>query len=261
MYKDITHFMGTCESCQVHSNIHHRDELQLTYPLTIHFKWMVDLVSMSMGVGQMKYLVLAREDLTNQVEGRTLANKTTAGVCKFLLEDVICRYRCVGNIVADKGELNAHEAIEIFERLGVKLSLAISYNLEENGNIERRHGPIVKAIVRACDGRVRNWPRLLPYALWANRTTHSSCYRLGTLTYPLSFELGVKVTVWHERGHYGLLSPYNVDVDQDFLRQYLATTRINKWHRDQRRQVLNYAKGRRLAIQKLQHPLRVLFLV
>ena len=87
------------------------------------------------------------------------------------------------------------------------------------------------------------------------------CYRLGTLTYTLSFELGVKVTVWRERGHYGLLSPYSVDVDQDFLRQYLATTRINKWHRDQRRQVLNYAKGRRLAIQKLQHPLRVLFLV
>ena len=112
--------------------------------------------------------------MKNQVEGRALTNKTTTGVCKFLLEDVICRYGCVGKIVADRGELNAHEAIEIFERLGVKLSLAISYNLEENGNIERRHGPIVKAIVRACDGRVGNWPRLLPYALWANRTSHSS---------------------------------------------------------------------------------------
>ena len=44
---------------------------------------MVDLVSMPMGVGQMKYLVLAREDLTNQVEGRALTNKTTAVVCKF----------------------------------------------------------------------------------------------------------------------------------------------------------------------------------
>ena len=32
----------------------------------------------------------------------------------------------------------------------------------------------LKAIVRACEGRVGNWPRLLPYALWADRTTHSS---------------------------------------------------------------------------------------
>ena len=52
MYKDVAHFVGTCESYQVHSNIQHRDELHLTYLLTIHLKWIVDLVSMSMGVGQ-----------------------------------------------------------------------------------------------------------------------------------------------------------------------------------------------------------------
>ena len=174
MYKDVLHFVSTCESCQVHSSVRHRDGLRPTYPLTIHFKWMVDLVSMPMGVGQMKYLVLAREDLTNQVEGRALANKTTAAVCKFLLEEVVCRYGCVGKIVADRGELDAHEAMELFERLGVNLSLTTAYNPEANGKIERGHGPIVKAIVRACDGRVGNWPRLLPYALWADRTTHSS---------------------------------------------------------------------------------------
>ena len=66
--QDVSHFVGTCESCQMHLNIRHRDQLQPTYPLTIYFKWMVDLVSMSMELGQMKYLVLAREDLTNQVD-------------------------------------------------------------------------------------------------------------------------------------------------------------------------------------------------
>ena len=55
MYKDVAYFVETCESCQIY----------LTYPLTILFKWMVDLVSMPMGVGQMKYLVLGRDDLTN----------------------------------------------------------------------------------------------------------------------------------------------------------------------------------------------------
>ena len=101
IYKDVLYFDSTCESCQVHSNMRHCDELRPTYPLTIHFKWMVDLV------GQMKYLVLAREDLTNQVEGCALTNKTTAVVCKFLLEDVVCRYGYVGKIVADRGELDA----------------------------------------------------------------------------------------------------------------------------------------------------------
>ena len=95
----------------------------------------------------MKYLVLAREDLTNQVEGCALTNKTTAVVCKFLLEDVVCRYGCVGKIVADRGELDAREAMNLFERLGVKLSLTNAYNPEANGKIERGHGPIVKALV------------------------------------------------------------------------------------------------------------------
>ena len=56
----------------MHSIVRHRDELHPTYPLTVHFKWMVDLVTMSMGVGQMRYFVLDREDLTNQVECRAL---------------------------------------------------------------------------------------------------------------------------------------------------------------------------------------------
>ena len=113
-------------------------------------------------------MVPSASNLTNQVEGRALTNKTTATVCKFLIEDVICRYGCVGKIVADQGELDTEEAEELFGRLGVKLSLTTAYNLEANGKIERGHGPIVKAIVRACDGQVSNWPRLLPYALWVD---------------------------------------------------------------------------------------------
>ena len=117
---------------------------------------MVDLVTMPIGEGQKRYLVLAREDLTNQVEGRALTNKTTAAVCRFLIKEVICRYGCVGKIVVDRGELDAEEAEELFDRLGVKLSLTTAYNPEANGKIERGHGPIVKALVRACEGRVGN---------------------------------------------------------------------------------------------------------
>ena len=83
-------------------------------------------------------------------------NKTTTAVCKFLIEDAICRYGCVGMIVADHGELYAEEVEELFDRLGVKLSLTTAYNPKANGKVERGHGPVVKAIVRACEGRVGN---------------------------------------------------------------------------------------------------------
>ena len=83
-------------------------------------------------------------------------NKTIATVCKFLIEDVICRYGCVGKIVADCGELDVKKSWELFDRLGVKLSLTTAYNPKANGKVERGHGPVVKAIVRACEGRVGN---------------------------------------------------------------------------------------------------------
>ena len=68
---------------------------------------MVDLVTMLMGVGQMRYLVLALEDLTSQVEGRAFLTKMTAVVCQFLIEEVVCRYGCMGKIIANRGELDA----------------------------------------------------------------------------------------------------------------------------------------------------------
>ena len=62
-------------------------------------------------MGKVKYMVLGRErDPTNKTEGKEIRNKTTTVVCKFLLEDVICQYGCVREIVANKGELSANDA-------------------------------------------------------------------------------------------------------------------------------------------------------
>ncbi len=174
MYKNVKEFVETCEICQMYSMVRHRDGLHPTFPLAMHYKWAIDLVMMPKGIWQMQYLVLAREDLTNQVEGRALRTKTTNVICKFILEEIICRYGCVGKIIADRGELNAHEAHTFFTKLGIKLSLTTTYNPEANGKIERGHSSIVRALVRACDGKPSEWPRLLPFALWADRTTHSS---------------------------------------------------------------------------------------
>ena len=52
--------------------------------------------------------------------------------------------------------MDAEEAEELFDQLGVKLSLTMAYNPKANGKVEWGHGPIVKAIVCACEGRVGN---------------------------------------------------------------------------------------------------------
>jgi hypothetical protein len=36
------------------------------------------------------------------------------------------------------------------------------------------HSPIFKALVKACNGKVNDWTKLLPFALWIDCTTHST---------------------------------------------------------------------------------------
>ena len=101
-------------------------------------------------------------------------NKTTATICRFLIKDGICQYGCLDRIMADRGELDAHEIAELFNRLEVNLALTKTYNPEANRKFERGCGPIVMSIVCDCNGHVQNWPRLLSYTLWVVRTTHNS---------------------------------------------------------------------------------------
>ena len=131
-------------------------ELHPTFSSTVNLKRMVDMVAMPTRIGQQKYLLLAQEDLSNQVEGRALRKKTSSAVCQFLLEDVFCRYACIGQVVVDRGELNYDEAREFFAKHGVRQTLTTAYNPEANGKIEQGYSPIVRALVKACNGNVKN---------------------------------------------------------------------------------------------------------
>jgi Integrase zinc binding domain/RNase H-like domain found in reverse transcriptase/Reverse transcriptase (RNA-dependent DNA polymerase) len=188
LYKDVEEFVASCTECQLQSKVRYRDELHPTYPLAMHFQWVIDLVAMPSGLWGMKYLVLAREELSNFVEGRALRTKSTEGVCRFILEDIFSRYGSIGRMRADRGELDATEARSFFQRYGVKLRLTTAYNPEANGKSERGHPPIINALVKACKEKPKQWPRLLPFALWADRTTHSTV----TGYMPIELMLGQK---------------------------------------------------------------------
>ncbi|KAL3702292.1 hypothetical protein R1sor_020314 [Riccia sorocarpa] len=188
MYSDVDEFVGSCLHCQFYSKVRHRDGLVPTFPPSIHFRWVLDLVMMPPGLWGMRYLVLAREDLSKFVEGRALRTKSVEGICRFVLEDIVCRYGSVGSLRADRGDLNAEDARTFFRRYGVDLKLTTAMNPEGIGKSERGHPPIVHALVKACNGKPKQWPRLLPFALWADRSTH--CTTTGYM--PVELILGQK---------------------------------------------------------------------
>ena len=70
--------------------------------------------------------------------------------------------------------IRCQRGMRILRKLGVKLALTTAYNLEANGKSERGYSPIVHTLVKACNDKVFDWPKLWPCALWANQTTHNT---------------------------------------------------------------------------------------
>jgi len=174
MYVDVKEYVESCKVCQLYSKIKHRDGLNPTYPLSLHYQWALDIVHMPRGVRGAKYLALAIEDLSSYTEGRALSTNKTEAVCRFVMEDIVARYGCFNRMRADRGELHAIEAVAFFKKFRIKLKLTIAYNPEGNGKSERGHQSIVKALVKAYEGRISLWPNFLPLALMAHRVTCSS---------------------------------------------------------------------------------------
>ena len=195
----IREYVETCDKCQLRSNVQYREKLHPTFSPTIHSRWFVDIVVMPKANG-FRYLIMAREDVTDWVEGRALRDCKAKSWCRFIFEDIICRYGTISNIVADRGELASDEAKEYFKRRRINLRLTTAYNPEANAKVERGHGPVVQAIVKATGNNPAKWPEMLHYALWADRTTagrvrKETPYRLmygQNVVYPIESE----VTSW-----------------------------------------------------------------
>jgi len=127
---------------------------------------------MPLGLLGMKYLVLAKEEFPNFIKGQALRTKSTEGVCRFILEDIFSRYGNIDKMRADCRELNLIEAKEFFDSYETKLRLTIAYNLEANVKSEKRHPPIMNALVKVCKGKPKQQTHLLSFALWVDRTIH-----------------------------------------------------------------------------------------
>lgn len=55
--------------------------------------------------------------------------------------------------------------------------MTITYNLEGNTKHKCGNPPIIKALIRTCNERIRKWPQLLSYAFWIDRIIYSSMTR------------------------------------------------------------------------------------
>ena len=65
---------------------------------------------------------------------------------KFLYEQIISRYGCVGQIVTDHGELDSREGRELCANYGIPLTFSTEYHSQSNSIVEVGHKPVGKAL-------------------------------------------------------------------------------------------------------------------
>ena len=78
-------------------------------------KGAVDVVHMPTGVGNLKYIIVAREDVSRWPEARTIQKGNPETVAKFLEEDMFSRHSCPLQLVVDGGPENKGIVYELCE--------------------------------------------------------------------------------------------------------------------------------------------------
>ena len=97
---------------------------------------LVDVVHMPKGVGEHKYLVVAREDVSEWPEARAIRKANDLTVTNFLKEDVFARHGCPTSIIVDGRSENTGKVDIICDQLRVKKHIITAYHPQANGVVQ-----------------------------------------------------------------------------------------------------------------------------
>ncbi|KAI0997515.1 hypothetical protein K3495_g10672, partial [Podosphaera aphanis] len=170
-YVDCRKFVASCLECQTRTTANLEEALFPTFTGSLFTNLAIDITFMPRTKTGLKYLVLARCDLSNWVEGRAIRNPTAAAVAKFIWEDIICRHGLFGKLVVDGGTEFMGEVVLLLQKYDVNRVQISAYNKRANGMVERGHKPIVQALARMCGDSKDDWNRYLHAVLFADRVT------------------------------------------------------------------------------------------
>ena len=109
-----------------------------------------------------RYLIQARDSLTGYVEWGALRTETGRTIGSFIFEELLCRWGAIREIVTDNGSDYAAALDYLAEKFSISHIRISSYNSRANGVVERAHRTIRDSLVKACEGRINQWPIKAP---------------------------------------------------------------------------------------------------
>jgi len=172
MRADVNHHVKSCHECQIRSLKRFEIPLTVSVSTRLFAKVYIDVMHMPVANG-FHYIVAAKDDLSGTSEAIPLRNATAKALAKFFWEYIYCRYGAPLHVVTDNGP-EVKEAFErLLERMNIPQIKITPYNHHANGVVERGHFIIREALIKACKGRISDWPKRVPEILFADRITIS----------------------------------------------------------------------------------------
>jgi transposase InsO family protein len=170
MKADVQRHVRSCHQCQVRSVKKAEVPIIVSTPSTLFLKIYVDVMFMPQSKSY-RCIAAARDDLSGAAEGRAMRQPNSKSMAKFLWEQVFCRYGAVGQVITDNGSEVEKAFTELMDRFGIPQIRISAYNSKANGVVERGHFIIRESILKACDGKVHQWPAHVSHAFFADRVT------------------------------------------------------------------------------------------
>ena len=170
MREDLIDHIRSCHVCQLRSTKKMHIPVEPSLPSGLFRKVYLDVMKMPEGQGK-HWIVACRDDLSGTTEARAIASDNAKTLAKFFKEQIIYRYGTVEEVVTDNGPSLMGEFAQIVQKFNIHHIKISAYNSQANGVVERGHFNLREAIVKMCGKRIKDWPSILPAAVYADRIT------------------------------------------------------------------------------------------
>jgi hypothetical protein len=103
------------------------------------------------------YLIIARNNLFDQIKSRALINVNVKTIAKFFWKDVICRYNVFEKLIVNDESKNKNVIIELTNRYEIKTVIVFEYHSQVNKMIEREHKSLINSLSKIINEDLKNW--------------------------------------------------------------------------------------------------------
>ncbi|MBW0581481.1 hypothetical protein O181_121196 [Austropuccinia psidii MF-1] len=200
MKKIVKKWVESFQECQKRSHFQQKEEAKISVTSTLFERVRRD--SAQIKAGRLKYLVVARDDLSGWPETVALTGLTAKSVSEW-----ICRYGTLREVTVDRGAEFGKELQEEVKRAVSIIRITTPYYPESQGMVERGHKQLKDALVKMCGENGSKWKEYLPIVTLADRistkrTTGYSPFELQfgqKAVFPINIETNTYLSIeWNK---------------------------------------------------------------